>query len=55
MFSEAPKLLEQLLQDSTLASNKSAKQGLTDMTTLFTLLRSYGVLDKVCCSRLPAL
>lgn len=46
--SEAPKLLEQLLQDSQLTSNRSAKEGLFDMSILFTLLRSYGILDKVC-------
>jgi histidyl-tRNA synthetase len=44
---EAPKLLEKLLQDSTLTSNKSAKAGLSDMETLFTLLKSYGILDKI--------
>ena len=47
MSSETPKLLQQLLEDSTLASNKSAKEGLSDMATLFALLQSYGVLDKV--------
>lgn len=46
--SEVQKLLEQLLQDSILTSNKSAKEGLSDMATLFTLLQSYRILDKVC-------
>ncbi|KAF8811335.1 histidyl-tRNA synthetase [Phlegmacium glaucopus] len=40
-------LLAQLESDALLASNKSAKQGLTDMGILFTLLNAYGVLDKV--------
>ena len=53
--SEAQKLLEKLLQDSTLTSNKSAKEGLSDMTILFTLLRSYGILDKVCRNHDPTL
>ena len=40
-------LLTQLESDASLISNKSAKQGLTDMGILFTLLNAYGVLDKV--------
>ena len=40
-------LLAQLEKDASLTSNKSAKQGLTDMGILFTLLKAYNVLDKV--------
>ncbi|KAF8167160.1 hypothetical protein B0H34DRAFT_680502 [Crassisporium funariophilum] len=42
-----PELLAQLEADATLTSNKSAKQGLTDMALLFNLLKIYGVLDKI--------
>ena len=42
-----PDLLSQLENDASLTLNKSAKQGLTDMGILFTLLKAYDVLDKV--------
>lgn len=42
-----PALLEQLTSDASLMANASAKQGLADMSLLFTLLRSYKVLDRV--------
>ena len=42
-----PELLSQLEADSTLTSNKSAKQGLSDMAILFSLLKAYNALDKV--------
>ncbi|KIM41651.1 hypothetical protein M413DRAFT_444910 [Hebeloma cylindrosporum] len=42
-----PELLSQLETDSTLTSNKSAKQGLSDMSILFNLLKAYNALDKV--------
>jgi histidyl-tRNA synthetase len=42
-----PDLLARLENDASLTSNKSAKQGLTDMGILFTLLKAYDVLDKV--------
>ncbi|KAL0952083.1 hypothetical protein HGRIS_008719 [Hohenbuehelia grisea] len=40
-------LLDQLVADSTLTANPSAKQGLDEMKILFTLLRAYRVMDKV--------
>ncbi|KAE9407866.1 histidyl-tRNA synthetase [Gymnopus androsaceus JB14] len=42
-----PELLEQLLADSALSSNPSAKQGLEDMGLLFTYLSAYGVISKI--------
>ncbi|TFK71156.1 histidyl-tRNA synthetase [Pluteus cervinus] len=42
-----PELLDQLLADATLRANPSAKQGLQDMGTLFRLLKSYKVIDKI--------
>ena len=44
---DTQKLLDKLLQDQNLTVNASAKQGLSDMSILFDLLRSYKVLDKV--------
>ncbi|KAH8831331.1 histidyl-tRNA synthetase [Flagelloscypha sp. PMI_526] len=43
----AEDLLEKLLQDTTLTSNKSAKAGLDDMAILFSLLKAFRVLDKI--------
>lgn len=40
-------LLDQLLKDAALSGNATAKVGLDEMTTLFTLLKAFGVLDKV--------
>ena len=45
--SGGPELLSQLEADSTLTSNESAKQGLSDMAILFNLLKAYNALDKV--------
>lgn len=45
-----PELLAQLKADTTLTANKNAKEGLADMAILFTLLRAYKVLDRVCSS-----
>ncbi|KAF8959408.1 hypothetical protein BDZ97DRAFT_1922934 [Flammula alnicola] len=42
-----PELLMQLEADMTLTANKSAKQGISDMGILFTLLEAYNVIDKV--------
>ncbi|KAG1750296.1 hypothetical protein EDD22DRAFT_916582 [Suillus occidentalis] len=42
-----PSLLDLLKADATLMANPSAKQGITDMDILFTLLRAYKVLDKI--------
>ncbi|KAG1726145.1 hypothetical protein EDB19DRAFT_1753239 [Suillus lakei] len=42
-----PSLLELLKADATLMANPSAKQGISDMNILFTLLRAYKVLDKI--------
>ncbi|KAF9461940.1 hypothetical protein BDZ94DRAFT_1310139 [Collybia nuda] len=42
-----PTLLDQLTSDASLMANQSAKQGLADMSLLFTLLRSYKVLDRI--------
>jgi histidyl-tRNA synthetase len=46
-----PELLTKLLADSSLTANQSAKQGLAEMSILFTLLRAYKVMDKVISSR----
>lgn len=40
-------LLARLLKDTTLTSNPSAKQGLSDLELLFTFLDSYDVMDKI--------
>ncbi|KAI5121828.1 hypothetical protein M0805_003262 [Coniferiporia weirii] len=40
-------LLATLLSDSALTANESAKQGLSEMSTLFTLLRAYKVIDRI--------
>ena len=48
-----PELFDQLKADTTLTANKNAKEGLADMGTLFTLLRAYKVLDRVCLSYSP--
>jgi len=45
--SGGPELLARLEADSTLTANKSAKQGLSDMAILFTLLKAYNVVDKI--------
>jgi histidyl-tRNA synthetase len=42
-----PELLNQLESDSLLTSHQRAKEGLSDMSILFGLLRVYGVLDKI--------
>ncbi|KAG2106986.1 uncharacterized protein F5147DRAFT_699007 [Suillus discolor] len=42
-----PSLLDILKADATLMANLSAKQGISDMDILFTLLRAYKVLDKI--------
>ncbi|KAG2364832.1 histidyl-tRNA synthetase [Suillus spraguei] len=42
-----PSLLDLLKADATLMANLSAKQGISDMDILFTLLRAYKVLDKI--------
>ncbi|KAJ3819810.1 histidine-tRNA ligase [Lentinula raphanica] len=42
-----PELLDQLLADTALSANASAKQGLEDMGLLFTYLSAYNVLDKI--------
>src|SRR6266576_4459306 len=42
-------LLAQLLTDTTLTANPSAKQGLADMELLFKLLDSYQVMNRVSC------
>ncbi|KIK39483.1 hypothetical protein CY34DRAFT_808221 [Suillus luteus UH-Slu-Lm8-n1] len=42
-----PSLLDLLKADATLMANPSAKQGITDMDILFTLLRAYKILDKI--------
>jgi histidyl-tRNA synthetase len=42
-----PSLLDLLKADATLMANPSAKQGISDMDILFTLLRAYKVLDKI--------
>ncbi|KAJ7049468.1 histidyl-tRNA synthetase [Mycena amicta] len=42
-----PSLLDQLSADATLTANESAKQGLADMSLLFTFLKAYDVLDKL--------
>ncbi|KAF9268691.1 histidyl-tRNA synthetase [Marasmius fiardii PR-910] len=42
-----PTLLEQLLADTTLTANPRAKEGLEEMSLLFTLLRAYDVVDKI--------
>jgi len=44
-----PSLLDLLKADAALMANPSAKQGISDMDILFTLLRAYKVLDKVSC------
>ena len=44
-----PSLLDLLKADAALMENPSAKQGISDMDVLFTLLRAYKVLDKVSC------
>jgi hypothetical protein len=43
-----PSLLDHLTADASLTANESAKQGLADMALLFSLLRAYNVLDRVC-------
>lgn len=45
-YKGGPALLDQLTADTVLMSNPNAKQGLTDMGLLFTLLKAYQVLDK---------
>jgi histidyl-tRNA synthetase len=40
-------LLDQLLTDPTLTANAKAKQGLDEMTTLFTFLDAYKITEKV--------
>ena len=40
-------LLDNLRADAKLTANASAKQGLDEMALLFTLLKAYGVFDKV--------
>ncbi|KAK2459538.1 hypothetical protein APHAL10511_008444 [Amanita phalloides] len=40
-------LLSQLLADTTLTSNRNAKQGLADMELLFKLLHAYNVMDRI--------
>lgn len=40
-------LLENLKADELLTANASAKQGLEEMSLLFTLLKAYRVFDKV--------
>ncbi|ESK93633.1 histidyl-trna synthetase [Moniliophthora roreri MCA 2997] len=42
-----PSLLEQLLTDSKLTANASAKQGLEEIGLLFRLLSAYDIIDKV--------
>ncbi|KAG0706674.1 hypothetical protein DFH29DRAFT_798034 [Suillus ampliporus] len=42
-----PSLLDLLKADAPLMANTSAKQGISDMEILFTLLRAYKVLDKI--------
>ncbi|KAG1783407.1 hypothetical protein EV702DRAFT_1062102 [Suillus placidus] len=42
-----PSLLDLLKADATLMANPSAKEGISDMDILFTLLRAYKVLDKI--------
>ncbi|KAG2116168.1 hypothetical protein DEU56DRAFT_748391 [Suillus clintonianus] len=42
-----PSLLDLLKADATLMANPSAKQGISEMDILFTLLRAYKVLDKI--------
>ncbi|KDR67989.1 hypothetical protein GALMADRAFT_257538 [Galerina marginata CBS 339.88] len=46
-YKGGPELLAQLEADATLTANKSAKQGLSDMAILFTLLKAYNVVDKI--------
>ena len=40
-------LLDTLLTDSTLTANARAKEGLSEMSILFRLLRAYKIMDKV--------
>ena len=40
-------MLDQLLADATLTANAKAKQGLDEMTILFTFLEAYMIADKV--------
>jgi len=42
-----PELLTLLESNSHLASHQQAKEGLSDMSILFGLLKAYGVLDKI--------
>ena len=41
-------LLARLQADTRLTKNKQAKEGLQDMQLLFTYLKAFGILDKVC-------
>jgi histidyl-tRNA synthetase len=47
-YKGGPELLAQLEADATLTTNKSATQGLADMKILFSLLRAYDLLERVC-------
>lgn len=40
-------LLQTLLADATLTSNKLAKEGVSEMKLLFEYLKAYGILDRV--------
>ncbi|CAA7270276.1 unnamed protein product [Cyclocybe aegerita] len=42
-----PELLSLLERDAALTANASAKQGLSDMRILFTLLKAYGVIERI--------
>ncbi|CAA7269768.1 unnamed protein product [Cyclocybe aegerita] len=42
-----PELLSLLEGDATLTANASAKQGLSDMSILFTLLKAYGIIERI--------
>ncbi|KIK32130.1 hypothetical protein CY34DRAFT_19269 [Suillus luteus UH-Slu-Lm8-n1] len=44
---DGPSLLDLLKADATLMANPSARQGISEMDILFTLLRAYKVLDKI--------
>jgi histidyl-tRNA synthetase len=48
-------LLDQLLADTTLTANAKAKQGLDEMSILFTFLDAYKITDKVVSFQNPCL
>lgn len=51
ILSGGPELLALLEANEALSSNKSAKQGLSEMSILFGLLKAYKILNKVSISK----